>query len=528
MPWDALPHLDADRLESLFEPPLVAPFEAVLREHLSSRRWFGGKAREIADVRISVAARLSLAADTAAHVALVRVSYNTGPEEVYQLPLMEIANPPTDASTAFPAELAVARLRHGLVIDAVADPRFGTALARLILAHADRDTTTASARHELMPIRVIRGIDGAALPDPTLSRAEQTNSSLVFGTQVILKLYRKLELGIQPDVEMGRHLTEAGFAATPAVVGYLEYAPANSLPATLAVIDQFIPNLGDAWPLAVANAQSYLSAGDPGPLGPAPMLEAFKTKVGILAQRTAELHLALARPTDDPAFAPEPLTLDAQHDLLREIQERCAIVLGQLAKRPADQFPAVQSLRERWPILERRLVARLSKPIQAQCTRIHGDYHLGQVLYTGADFVIIDFEGEPSRPLAERRRKQSPLKDVAGMLRSFHYAASTACIQHGSMMVCDSGMSELERARALEHRAAAWYATVSQVFWQTYQTAAASGGFLPVDAEDRLTLLNAFLVDKAWYEIDYELGHRPDWLGIPIRGLLQLLDEATP
>jgi maltose alpha-D-glucosyltransferase/alpha-amylase len=251
----------------------------------------------------------------------------------------------------------------------------------------------------------------------------------------------------------------------------------------------------------------------------------FFENVKLLGQRTAELHVALASNTDDPDFAPEPFSVLYQRSLYQSMRNHSGqmfqLLKGNLgALRGTILDDALKILDLKNEVLN-RFRALLLRKINAQRTRIHGDYHLGQVLYTGKDYVIIDFEGEPARPLTERRIKRSPIRDVAGMLRSFHYAAYTSLFGHlGSAVVRPEDLA------ALEPWARIWNIWISATFLSSYLQNAARGGFLPANRDDFNIVLNTYLLEKALYELGYELNNRPDWVRVPITGILQLLQTA--
>jgi maltose alpha-D-glucosyltransferase/alpha-amylase len=248
--------------------------------------------------------------------------------------------------------------------------------------------------------------------------------------------------------------------------------------------------------------------------------------VQILARRTAELHLTLASAADDPKFAPEPFSKLYQRSLYQSMRtlagRNLPLLHRHLKELPPDVQPdARQVLELKKDILE-RFHHLLDLKITGMRTRCHGDYHLGQVLYTGKDFVIIDFEGEPARPIGERRIKRSPLRDVAGMLRSFHYAAYAALIA-----LENRGIMRPEELPLLESWANYWHVWVCAVFLKTYVAIAADGHFLPVTNEEMEVLLDALLLEKAIYELGYELNNRPGWVKIPIQGIRQLMAVAA-
>lgn len=242
----------------------------------------------------------------------------------------------------------------------------------------------------------------------------------------------------------------------------------------------------------------------------------------LLGRRTAELHVILASDPEDPSFAPEPFSKLYQRSLYQSMRSLTEQVFQLLHRRLEDLPEAMrheaQSLLGQKDQIFKRFQSIIERKITAMRIRCHGDYHLGQVLYTGKDFVIIDFEGEPARPISERRIKRSPLRDVAGMLRSFHYAAYMALFSE-----LDSGMVHQEDIPILESLTNLWYLWVCVAFLKGYRDVAAEGKFLPQTQEELLVLMDAYLLEKAIYELGYELNNRPDWVSIPLQGIQQLL-----
>jgi maltose alpha-D-glucosyltransferase/alpha-amylase len=388
--------------------------------------------------------------------------------------------------------------------------------------------------------------------DVSSLRAEQSNSSIVFGDKLILKLFRRTEMGLNPDLEIGKFLTDrVGFPHTPPVAGTVAYRTNKGETAAVGILHRFIPNEGDAWrhtldalsqyfDRAVVRQQVDLKETDqnisfvdrllqaPIPAIAGELIGPYLENMKLLGQRTAELHVALASNNADPEFAPEPFSVLYQRSLYQSMRNHSAQMF-QLLKQSLKTLRGV-ALEDALKVLDRqnevltRFRTLLSRKIVAARTRTHGDFHLGQVLYTGRDYVIIDFEGEPARALTERRIKRSPLRDVAGMLRSFHYAAYTSLFGHlGSAMVRPEDLA------TMEPWARAWNSWISSTYLNSYLQHAASGGFLPANRDELRIVLNVYLLEKALYELGYELNNRPDWVRIPLIGILRLLEAAeTP
>jgi maltose alpha-D-glucosyltransferase/alpha-amylase len=394
--------------------------------------------------------------------------------------------------------------------------------------------------------RSARGSGEVSL-EPSPIKAEQTNTSVIYGDRLILKLFRKLEEGPNPELEIGRFLTEkTSFANISALAGALEYHRGRGKPMSLAVLQCFVPNEGDAWQYTLDSLERYFESVVAHPTVQAPpvpqkhllsllkeppslakeTIGTYMASVQLLGQRTAELHVALASVLDDPEFAPEPFTFMYQNSLYQSLRSFAIRTLQLLHERlqnlpEALKAEAQQVLDLEKPIIERYQLVRKQK-ISAMRIRCHGDYHLGQILYTGKDFVIIDFEGEPARALSERRLKRSPLRDVAGIIRSFHYAAYSALLRQVQLT-----RRPEDDLPVLQHWAQYWYTWVSVAFLTAYLNIVNETGLLP-DAPDQLKiLLDAYILDKAVYEIGYELNNRPDWVKVPFQGILQLIATGS-
>ena len=364
--------------------------------------------------------------------------------------------------------------------------------------------------------------------------AEQSNSSMLFDNKFFLKLYRKLEDGVNPDVEITRFLTEqTEFPNVPAFVGALEYRRAKAEPTVVCLLQRAVANEGDVWTLTVDALGRYYDrvlerkadfqneTTPPGALLEEMVGGVYPEKVKLLGQRTGELHLALASRTDNPAFAPEPFNAMAQRSVYQSMRTSLRRAFTSLEKKLPDVPSKFRSEAREVLAAEEEILARekrlLDRRTNAAKIRIHGDYHLGQLVYTGKDFVILDFEGEPARPLSDRKMKRSALRDVAGMMRSFQYAAYAALWQPAMRK---------EDVPFLERWADLWYRHLSGVFLQSYLNTTAGAIFIPKNSDDLQIMLEAYLLDKAVYEIAYELNHRPTWVLIPIRGIKHILQAV--
>jgi len=538
-------------LEHLFTGEAKVALEAVLPAYLKARRWFGGKARRMKAVRILEAIALPFE-PSEAFLTLLQVDYAEGDPDIYVLSLTGTFGEQAERMReGFPHPL-LAELRRrgrggdevetGLLYDAVYEKRFDALLLDAIARHRRitgvGGSLMASPTHEFRRIRPTADI---AL-EPSVVRAEQSNTSVIYGSQFILKLFRRVDEGLNPDLEIGRFLTEkTTFANVPAVAGAIEYRRRKGELMTLAILQEFVPNTGDAWSYTLDTLTHYFERALAHPDAQAtaipqkPLLDmldddtpallgeltgSYLESARLLGQRTAELHMALGSSPDDPDFAPEPFSTLYQRSVYQSMQSHTSQVFALLRDRLKRLPEGLQGEGQRVLDMEgevrRHFRSILQRKINAMRIRIHGDYHLGQVLYTGKDFFIIDFEGEPARPLSERRFKRSPLRDVAGMLRSFHYAAFAPLLGQVSTI-------RPEDFPALEPWAQYWYAWVSATFLKAYIEVAQDAPFLPKERVHLHVLLEVFLLEKAVYELGYELNNRPDWVKVPLRGIAQLL-----
>jgi maltose alpha-D-glucosyltransferase / alpha-amylase len=518
-----------------------------LPEFLLRQRWFGSKGRRIRSVEIVESVRVPRDDMTAAFF-LIRVSYMEGAAEIYSLPLAVASGEQTAAMNVGEWKAPALRLdgqNPVTVYDALWDRDFAAWLLQAMASSSVLQGAAGEIHASETPV-LRRHWDPAGAPlDPALMKAEQSNTSIIFGGRLVLKFFRRLEEGINPDLEVGSFLTtRTRFTHIAPVAGALEYRRPRGKLMTLAMLQEFVPNQGDAWKYTLSVLERYFKSAADAATGlresatpdvallelcrrnpPSEMGEFagdYLRAAQLLGERTAELHLALASDASDPDFAPEPYTESNRQALCDSMRDLAARVFRLLRDRMNYLSPELQQ--EGQKVLAREadvmeiFLGLPGRKISALRTRIHGDYHLGQVLYTGNDFVIIDFEGEPARTLEERRVKRSPIQDVAGMLRSFHYAAFTGLNRHRTN---ESGGAE--EAVLLEGWGRAWHLWVSAAFLKSYLRVAGSSAFLP-QAEDELELLlKAFLLEKAVYELGYELNNRPDWVRLPMQGILQLL-----
>jgi maltose alpha-D-glucosyltransferase/alpha-amylase len=541
----------ASSWEEMLEGRGRTRLEAVLR----GRRWFRGKARAIQSIAVAEVIELPEAAgDLESRILLVRVDYVEGEPETYCVALAFASGKKAERVFLDWPDSVIARVRKqgsekaGVIYEATANKDF----LRLLLDGIVRGRRLNGQSGELACVRTgkaLRGSSTARLA-PHVLREEQSNTSITYGNRFILKLVRKPDVGVDQDLEVGRFLTEhASEVSTPGVAGYLEYQRRRQQPMTLGILQEFVPNEGSAWGYTLDSLGTYFErvlsrqAGDmpTAPLPTGSLLELMTGEVPELAadlmggyiqsaelmgRRTGELHVALASAADDPDFAPEPFTPFYQRSVYQSLRGMVARVFPLLATKRREFPDDVRGLADAVVAAEKTVMDRFHTVVDRRLSgmriRTHGDYHLGQLLYTGKDFVIIDFEGEPARPLSERRLKRSPLRDVAGMLRSFHYAAYSAVRSQVSV-----GIVRPEHVERVEGWARYWVAWASAAYLRGYVEAANAAPILPQTPEEIEVLLDAFLLEKALYEVAYELNNRPDWVRIPLTGVLQLLEEPA-
>ncbi|MGH8046802.1 MAG: maltose alpha-D-glucosyltransferase, partial [Chthoniobacterales bacterium] len=431
---------------------------SVLPAYVANCRWFGGKARAWRSMTLRDIIRIG-GDGYEARVLLFDVIYVEGAAETYVLPLQIAEGDAAHQIRQEHPQAVIAQFDHDgaqtILFDAIYEPKFRDELLAMMTGRdTDRGQTgslTGEATRALRN-RVNKGEPMASL----ILRAEQSNTSAIYGGEWFLKLYRRLEEGLNPDVEVSRFLTErAGFPNVPPFAGAIAYESGAAPQRMVCMMQAMVQNQGDAWTLTLGVVGQYfervlteklsLPEIEPGEALPPEFIHALGTvypgRVTQLAQRTAEMHLAMASDRTDPAFRPEPFSALYQRSVYQSMRNGLRRTFQLLAKQrknlTGEALADAEAMLAREKEILDRMARVMGRKIAAEKIRIHGDYHLGQVLDTGRDFVIIDFEGEPSRPISERRLKRSALRDVAGMLRSFHYAAYTALAQQTSVRDVD-------------------------------------------------------------------------------------------
>jgi maltokinase len=434
--------------------------ERQLIEYVTEQRWYGSKSRTVSHSQVLDLVTLR-AADPEYVLALVEIRFDTGAHEIYQLLISSDGE---------------------LQLDGLEDP----ALARE-LVHAIRASLTLQGNEGVVELRSVVGFAGLGREMLTARAvgAEQSNTSVVFDDEVILKVFRRLEPGINPELEVLRFLTEHGFENIAALGGWYAYS-GGPTSATLGILQQFVRAGRDGWELGLEESDS-----DP---------DRFLSRLRRLGEVTGEMHTILASDTSDSAFAPETPAVESLPLLTATVDEEIARVFLDL---PEDN-ELVAPIYGRGEEVREQLRMLAHAGSVGKIIRTHGDYHLGQTMWSteSNDWVILDFEGEPARSLTERRRKRSPLRDVAGMLRSFAYLA-----------IASGASEELEdqaRANFLE----GYFETVDD-------------SLLPAGQQAIDRLLSVYELEKAVYELRYELDNRPDWVSIPVAGIQRLMEQVT-
>ncbi|MBS1543738.1 MAG: putative maltokinase, partial [Bacteroidetes bacterium] len=505
----------------------------ILQPFMKKCRWFGGKAKVIS--KISIHKVIPLKVEGVTHyLSLVEVHYVQRLPEFYFLPMTFVPSEALLERIEYTAQSVVCRAeiqgKSGFILDSSYDRQFRD----FLFSAMEKELRFKDPEGVLEFNSSVFSRIKAGTIESKILKADSTNTAILYNDQYFFKFYRKIEKEINPDMEIVRFLSEhTSFANSTRYAGTMEYRDEDGKTMVFGLLQEKVDNQGDAWNMTIDSVGRFyervLAKGRKEKLPKlvnknaltfeeAPELlqefigTGFYERVVRLGQRTAEMHLALASDTNDPAFAPEAFTSNYQRSLyssLRKLVKDRFKLLRQSMGKLTDETKA---LANRVLGLEEEILECFSeiykKRIQALKTRIHGDYHLGQVLFTGKDFVIIDFEGEPGFSFSERRLKKNPYKDVAGMMRSFHYAA------FGKILL-NENYREQDR-ELLEAWAEQWQHYVSRFYMGAYLERMGVGKELP---DNDNILIRTYLIEKAIYELGYELNGRPDWTVIPLRGI---------
>lgn len=436
-------------------------------EFIERQRWFGGKGRAITE--IGVVDRVTLRDEPRLVLVIVEIHFGTGTSDFYQL----LLGMQRLAQASLEESLVVTTTSELVIYEASADPEIAS-----LIAASNGDGVKMAGESGEVSFRGIRNLASTPAAVRPLG-ADQSNTSVVLNEQLLVKLYRRIEAGINPELELLLFLIEHGFSQVPALAGWCGYA-GSSLRSTLAIAQQYLPDAVDGWSLGLSEIPT--------------LPQRFLDRIGRLGQVVGEMHCVLASDANDEDFAPEEATPETNPILAARIEERIDKLGESLPDGRSDDLRAIA-----------RILSQ--QPPFGPLIRCHGDLHLGQILWSEDDWWIIDFEGEPARSLADRRQKAHPLRDVAGILRSFAY---------------------LEVALELEMKASGlpnWANDARQRFLEAYRTRVGPMNLLPRDLEVQDRLIRIFELEKILYELEYETQHRPDWLAVPLTGLTRLLEE---
>ena len=508
-----------------YDEDLMHEFEtSVLPPYMNTCRWFAGKARLQDKFTIKSSIEIPIK-DSIALLFIVAVKYADGEIENYLLPVSFIdASVSQDIAPKGIITLAYINEKRGLVIDAIYDERFQQSLFKHV-AHGD---TIAQKENGKIDFIRGKGLSGEDIKAPISSRVlpvDSSNSAMTFGqyplgSKYFLKLYRKLFAETNPEVDMVEFITEnSDFAYIPAFAGSIIWKRENKPDVTLGMMQRMVENEADSWVQTGEQLGAFVDAFTDKTFA---IKESVFEQVELLAQRTAEMHLALYAPEANEMFAPEHFNDDYRqflHKRLTDLLERRYNLLIDNYAKITD--PVTQKLA--WDFMEaKELIDEfakdiLTREIDSQRIRIHGDYHLGQVLATKNDYIIIDFEGEPESSITDRKIKHSPLKDVAGMIRSYHYAIS-------AKMFNDPETAKLDPAR-VQTAADRWYKLIQQTYMEKYLDTFGNPHPLFKNNNEINFLMLIYLLEKAVYELGYEISYRPDWVKIPLKGIVNVIRE---
>ncbi len=523
----------------------------VLPQYLRKCRWFGGKGRVLERLRIRDVVELEGSNPTNNNYSsfmIIDVYYSEGLPEAYLLPVKYLPIDKTvsmteNARNAVIAKVTFERSESGLIFDAVYDPDFSKGVLQLLA----KRSVIKGGESEIFGIpsqKLEETISSLQLESSKvrLLGVEQSNSSNVFDDQLVLKTLRKVEEGVNPEVEIGEVLSKQSYVATPPFLGHIEYRATGAEPATIGILQGYVRNQGDGWGLFTGEFQSFiqripsskgiqvpdLSTGksilelsyDELPEKAVELMTPlFVEKVRLLGQRTAEFHLSLSREVENTDFAPEQFGYLKQVAISQSMISFANRVFKVVAKSNSLKGVARQEIEGilfNQDVVTHKFEAIRHMKIDSVLMRVHGDYHLGQVLYTGKDFSIIDYEGEPSRSLSDRRLKRSPLRDVAGMIRSFQYVTYSRMMENSTAAKAAEIADEMLWSDI-------WYKYVSSVFLRSYTDGVSVVPILPKERGVLSVLFDAYFLEKAVYELWYEFNNRPDWVLIPLKGIKEIL-----
>ena len=539
--------------DELIDPARFDWLEPALKNYLTEVGAQVGRPRPIREVRIRQAVRLP--GEFAAALVLLDADFQDGETQLRALPVAFVTG---EAAGWVPPGGVIATVnkfgeRVGVLYDARTDPTFCAAVLRAIAQNSRLTLEVGELTATAYPqFAAARGSD--EIPQPiTTQRGEQHNVSINYGNRLILKSFERLEPGANPDLELGRFLTDhTTYNRAAPVVGSVELHLPETPPITVSVLTQYVPNEGDAWQYTLGVLSRFYDAALTSPLDvppPAPsdawtpgsdatppagareLINGYMQTAELLGRHTAEMHRALASGTHNPATAPEPFGKLYQRSIYQGMRTHTGLVFRELTRHLRHLPEPTRALAERLlaaeqPLL-RRYRAALGSEVTGYRTRVHGNYHLGELLYTGTDFVVIDLEGDPNRALSERRIKRSPMRDVADMVRSFQYAALGPVYGLESARGSFPGQVREEDREKLLGWARFWSSWTAARFVQAYFAGMNGSGLLPVNPTVCRDLLELYVLEKGVIELGAELAQRPDWVPVPLTGLVDLLESTV-
>lgn len=549
---EELPLLELADWKDLLEPEVLENLENnFLPSYLMKMRWFGGKGKGLDTVKIISHASIPLGQNPPGYILLLEASYQNDLPEMYQLPVAFGKEPFSYKVKENCPQAVIARIKidgeeEGVLFDAI----YGLELQQALLVNMAENEKLHAKNSEIHFTgngELAQHVKETEKIKPRVLSGEQSNTSITYDGKYFFKLYRKVDRAINPDMEITHFLThEAQFKNIPAFVGAVEWKHKNDS-MVLGMMQEMVVSSTDAWANMLDRLNSFnekiLSSSDiqlpaelrgtlVNPVGYEDIPEALKDlldvpvaeQVALLGVRTAEMHLALASGTNLPDFKPEEFSLHYQRSVYSSLQSLVRVAFQSLNRNIKKLKPEVRQEAEDVLHMKEEILTELkkiySRKIDTAKIRIHGDYHLGQVLFTGKDFIILDFEGEPARSYSERRLKRSALRDVAGMLRSFHYAA------YGSLYL-DNQIRKEDIGKLLPF-VEQWYHYMSGFFMKAYLETMHDSPVVPQKKEDLEVLLQTFLLQKAIYELNYEVNNRPSWVMVPLSGIKSIMNKTEP
>jgi maltose alpha-D-glucosyltransferase/alpha-amylase len=544
-----LPLLKLAKWKDLLEPHVIENLENnLLPDYMMKMRWFGGKGKGVMGIKILTHASLPLGTNPPAFILLIEVSYQDGLPEMYQLPVAYGKEPfayrvRENCPQAVISRIKVGNEEEGVLFDAI----YGLELQQALIENMAHNHTIPAHQSEIQftgTKAFKHHIKENPKVKPKVLSGEQSNTSITYDGKFFFKLYRKVDRAVNPDMEITHFLTnEAQFKNVPAFVGAVEWKYKNDS-MVLGMMQEMVTGATDAWANTLDRLDSFnerilmdvdislpteLRGTLTDPVGYEDVPEAFKDlldvsvaeQIALLGTRTGEMHIALASGAE-PDFKPEEFSLHYQRSVYSSLQSLVRVAFQSLSKTVKKLPDDVRSEAEEVLAMKDKILTKMkkihSRKIDTYKIRIHGDYHLGQVLFTGKDFIILDFEGEPALSYSERRLKRSALRDVAGMLRSLHYAA------YGSLFL-DNQVRPEDVTKLLPY-VEQWYHYMSGFFVKSYLETVKDSLVIPQAKEDLQVLIETFLLQKAVYELNYELNNRPGWVTVPLRGIKAIMKSA--